>query len=123
MAPPTLEHVFTMKGFTAKTSMDLGKIKGGPHRTIFGITHGYIRGVPGSAGGGLDVNIVPGGGDWILYDPATNVSHLDVRTQATGNDGHHLYASLVLFAEDGDKRSKIQVGRNDHVRRAGVLAP
>jgi hypothetical protein len=96
---PTLEHVFTMRGYMAKTTLDLGAIKAGPHRTVTGLTHGFIKGVPGSRGDGLDVALIPGGSDWILFDPTTNICHLDVRTQATNDAGDNVFVYYHGFLE------------------------
>jgi Protein of unknown function (DUF3237) len=88
---PRLEHVFTMVGYMDRTTLDLGPIKNGPHRTITGIPSGRIEGVPGSRGEGLKVELISGGGDWIVYDPKTNVCHLDVRTQGRTKEGDSVF--------------------------------
>jgi hypothetical protein len=103
---PQLEHVFTMRGYMAETTVDLGAIKSGPNRSITGITHGFIKGVPGSRGEGLNVNIISGGGDWILFDPKTNICHLDVRTQGTTPDGESIFVYYHGFLENDEAGAK-----------------
>ncbi|KAK7890391.1 hypothetical protein LTR67_008277 [Exophiala xenobiotica] len=83
---PKLEQVFAMRGYMSKeNTVNLKEIKGGPVRIVVPITHGFIK------GSGLEAEILPGGGDWILLDTSTGVAHLDVRTQARTADGHELY--------------------------------
>jgi hypothetical protein len=104
---PKLEQVFAMRGYMSKeNTVNLKEIKGGPVRIVVPITHGFIK------GSGLEAEILPGGGDWILVsehysevpdgliefyssctqlDTSTGVAHLDVRTQARTSDGHELY--------------------------------
>ncbi|KAJ9494967.1 hypothetical protein LTR99_001298 [Exophiala xenobiotica] len=83
---PKLEQVFAMRGYMSKeNTVNLKEIKGGPVRIVVPITHGFIK------GSGLEAEILPGGGDWILLDTSTGVAHLDVRTQARTSDGHELY--------------------------------
>ncbi|EXJ60786.1 hypothetical protein A1O7_04939 [Cladophialophora yegresii CBS 114405] len=83
---PKFEQVFTMRGYMNKeNTVNLNAIKNGATRIIVPITHGFIKGA------GLEAEILPGGGDWILLDASTGVSHLDVRTQARTSDGHSLY--------------------------------
>ena len=58
---PKLEQVFAMRGYMSKeNTINLKAIKGGPVRVVVPITHGFIK------GSGLDAEILPGGGDWIL---------------------------------------------------------
>lgn len=58
---PIFEHVFTMRGYMSKeNTVDLKAIKSGASRIIVPITHGFIK------GSGLEAEILPGGGDWIL---------------------------------------------------------
>lgn len=58
---PKLERFFTMRGYMSKeNTVDLKAIKGGASRIIVPITHGFIK------GSGLEAEILPGGGDWIL---------------------------------------------------------
>jgi hypothetical protein len=58
---PKLEQVFAMRGYMSKeNTVNLKEIKGGPVRIVVPITHGFIK------GSGLEAEILPGGGDWIL---------------------------------------------------------
>ena len=88
---PKLEHVFRMRGYMDRTSLDLGPIKNGPHRNITALTGGFVEGVQGSRGEGLSVKLGQGGSDWILFDPATNICHLDVRTHGQTEAGQSLF--------------------------------
>ncbi|RHZ62626.1 hypothetical protein CDV55_105681 [Aspergillus turcosus] len=83
---PKLEPCCTMRGYMSKEhTVTLEGIKSGPSRIIVPITHGFI------VGPGVKAEVLPGSGDWILLDPLTNVSHLNVRVQARTADGHSLY--------------------------------
>ena len=84
---PNLEHVFSMHGYMGPITLDLGPIKKGPSRSITALTGGKIVGVPGSRGKGVDIDLVPGGSDWLTFDPETNLAHLDVRTQGRSREG------------------------------------
>ncbi len=58
---PKLEKTFTMRGYMdQKNSHDLKAIWTGPSRIIVPIVSGFLKGP------GVDAEIVPGGGDWIL---------------------------------------------------------
>lgn len=58
---PKLELCFTMRGYMSReSSVNLNAIKSGPTRIIVPITHGYVE------GSGVKVELLPGGGDWIL---------------------------------------------------------
>lgn len=58
---PQLQVVFKMRGYMSKqNTVNLKAIKSGASRIIVPITHGFIK------GSGLEAEILPGGGDWIL---------------------------------------------------------
>ncbi|KAJ5811493.1 hypothetical protein N7474_007794 [Penicillium riverlandense] len=99
---PQLNYVFTMRAYLSReNSFTIPKIKDGPSRVILPITHGFIE------GSGIKATIIPGGGDWILMDPSTNVCHLNVRTQARTSDGKHNiyvhYPGVLRVDEAGGK--------------------
>jgi len=98
---PKLDFAFTMRVYLSKeNSIAMAKIKSGPSRVVLPITHGSLE------GSGLKATILPGGGDWILLDPSTNVSHLDVRTHARTTDGHSIYVHYggVLKLDDAGNK-------------------
>ena len=84
---PKLEHVFRMHGYIGSITLDLGPIKKGPARNITALTGGKIIGVENSRAQGLDIDLVPGGSDWLTFDSETNLAHLDVRTQGRNKEG------------------------------------
>lgn len=100
---PKLEQVFTLRAFLGKKdTLPLGPVKGGAHRIVVPVTGGFIEGC------GLDAEILPGGGDWLLLDPATGIAYLDIRFQArsSSNDmiyGHYpgesrcIYSTVVML--------------------------
>ncbi|QKX62844.1 uncharacterized protein TRUGW13939_10009 [Talaromyces rugulosus] len=99
---PKLEHVFTMRGYMdAGNTVNLNAIKSGPHRIIVPINGGFVE------GSGLKAQVLPGSGDWILTDPATDVSHLDVRIQARTDNGHSLYVHYNGKLKANDKVNKV----------------
>ncbi|CRG88086.1 hypothetical protein PISL3812_05113 [Talaromyces islandicus] len=99
---PKLELVFTMRGYLdVENCVDLKAIKSGPHRAIVPINGGFIE------GSGLKAQVLPGSGDWILTDPTTGVSDLDVRIQARTDDGHSLYVHYNGKLKANDKVDKV----------------
>ena len=66
-------------------TLNLGPIKGGPHRYCVAIPSGYI------SGPGIEATILPGGSDWLLLDVASGVAHLDIRTHARTATGVAIY--------------------------------
>ncbi|PKX89223.1 DUF3237 domain-containing protein [Aspergillus novofumigatus IBT 16806] len=89
--PPRLNHVFHLRCHIGKDTINAGQYCSGPHRRITTLEGGFLRGIPGTRGDGLDVTLVAGGSDWILFDESTNTAHLDVRTQGRTKDGQCVY--------------------------------
>ena len=89
--PPKLNHVFHLRGHMGKDTIKAGQHRSGPHRHITALEGGFLRGIPGTRGEGLDATLVTGGSDWILFDEGTNTAHLDVRTQGRTKDGECVY--------------------------------
>ncbi|KAK5060200.1 hypothetical protein LTR84_010085 [Exophiala bonariae] len=104
---PKLESAFTMRAYLSKESVKLDGIKSGPSRLVLPITHGFVQ------GSGLTAKVLPGGADWLLLDPSTNVAHLDVRTQARTADGHSLYIHYHGVLKVDDAGSKALAGAAD----------
>ena len=85
--PPQLEQVFVLRAFLGKDDLlNLGPVKGGAHRIVVPVTGGFVKGP------GVDLDILPGGGDWLLLDPSSGTAHLDIRFQARSADGDMIYA-------------------------------
>lgn len=100
---PTLEPVFTMRGYMCKqNSHDLKAIWTGPERIIVPIISGFLKGPDG-----YEAEVLPGGGDWILRDPSTGVAHLDVRTMARTAAGHSTYIHYSGVLKIDDKAAKV----------------
>jgi hypothetical protein len=58
---PSLEHVFTMRLYTApEKALVIPQAKGDSHRIIAFLTHGHVK------GSGFEAELLPGGADWIL---------------------------------------------------------
>ncbi|KAF4211974.1 hypothetical protein CNMCM8980_001713 [Aspergillus fumigatiaffinis] len=89
--PPKLNHVFNLRGHMGKDTINAGQYRSGPHRRITALEGGFLRGIPGTRGEGLDATLIAGGSDWILFDESTNTAHLDVRTQGRTKDGECVY--------------------------------
>ncbi|KAF4972577.1 hypothetical protein FSARC_850 [Fusarium sarcochroum] len=115
---PSLEHVFTLRLYTApEKALVIPEAKGNNHRIIAFLTHGHIK------GSGLDADLLPGGADWILRDLATNTGHLDVRVQFRSKEGHGIYVHFngVLQIDDkwmevftkGPKARTLEFGENE----------
>lgn len=61
---PTLEHYFTMRAYFDRPNMlPVGKVKGGPQRTVVPLNTGWLR------GSGTNAELLPGSGDWFLVRP------------------------------------------------------
>ncbi|KAM0329713.1 hypothetical protein ACHAPQ_006631 [Fusarium lateritium] len=86
---PSLEHVFTMRLYTApEKALVIPQAQSNAHRIIAFLTHGHVK------GSGFEAELLPGGADWILRDPDTNTGHLDVRVQFRSKEGHGLYVNF-----------------------------
>ena len=84
--PPKLEQVFILRAFLGKeNTLPLGSVKGGAHRYVIPVSGGFV------SGSGLEAEIMPGGGDWLLLDPTTGTAHLDIRFQARSKEGDMIY--------------------------------
>lgn len=82
--PPTLELAFTLRALFSKDHMlDVKSVKGGPQRTIAPIVSGHMK------GSGLEAEVIPAGGDWLLINPEDNTAHLDVRLGLRSLEGGH----------------------------------
>jgi hypothetical protein len=58
---PSLEHVFTMRLYTApEKALVIPQAKSNAHRIIAFLTHGHVK------GSGFEAELLPGGADWIL---------------------------------------------------------
>lgn len=83
---PKLEEVFVLRASLGKeNTLPLGSVKGGAHRIVVPVTGGFIKGP------GVEADILPGGGDWLLLDPTTGTAHLDIRFQARSASGDMIY--------------------------------
>jgi hypothetical protein len=99
---PKLEKAFTLRAFLSKEDLlAFGAIKGGPHRYIVPVTHGFLE------GSGIKAQLVQGGSDWLLLDPTTGVAHLDIRTQARTEAGDLIYIFYpgILKMDDATQKA------------------
>ena len=86
---PKLEQVLKMQAFLSKDNMlNLGSIKGGPHRYVSPVVSGFIEGADFKA------EATAGGADWLLLDHSTGVCQLDVRAQGRTAEGENICTSL-----------------------------
>ncbi|KAJ5875067.1 uncharacterized protein N7473_012414 [Penicillium subrubescens] len=107
---PRLTHVFTLRAHVAQDSVQLGSNPTGSQKNITALEGGIFHGVPNTRGEGVDATLVPGGSDWVLFDPATNVVQIDVRTQGKLSDGSGLslqYTGYMMV----DEQAKRFMGR------------
>ncbi|GLI75968.1 hypothetical protein PoHVEF18_004234 [Penicillium ochrochloron] len=77
---PKLTHVFTLRAHVSQDSVNVGTHPTGSQKQITALEGGSFYGVPNTRGEGMDATLLPGGSDWVLFDPATNVVQIDVRT-------------------------------------------
>lgn len=99
---PKLTHVFTLRAHVGGDSFHLGPHPTGSQKHITSLEGGVFHGVPNTRGEGMDATLVPGGSDWVLFDPATNVVQVDVRTQGKLSDGSGVsvqYTGYMLVDE------------------------
>lgn len=97
---PQLEQVLTLRAFLGKANtLQLGAVKAGPQRIIIPIDGGFIK------GSDLNAEILPGGGDSLLFDAASGTGHLNVRFSARSEAGDMIYGHypgiLKMDAEAG----------------------
>lgn len=88
---PKLTHVFTLRGHISSDSIDVGQLQSGPQRVIGALEGGFLRGIPGTHGEGMDTTLMAGGSDWVLVDAATNTANIDVRTHGKTANGEGVY--------------------------------
>lgn len=99
---PKLTHVFTLRARIARDSVYLGSDSAGFQKQITALEGGFFLGVPNTRGEGMNATLVPGGSDWVLFDPVTQVAHIDVRTQGKLPDGSGVsvqYTGYLLVDE------------------------
>lgn len=63
MAPPKAEHLFTLRGYLSKDTVEVGSIKPGPQKIFAPVVKGWLT---GPALGSVEGVATPGGGDWLL---------------------------------------------------------
>ena len=90
---PKLEQVFKMQAFLSKeNTLDLGSIKGGPHRYVIPVVSGFIEGADFKA------EVTAGGSDWLTLDHSTGIAQLDVRAQGRTAEGETICRSPSLVS-------------------------
>lgn len=97
--PPKLTHVMNLRAHMSRTGGVAGKYRGGGTRHLCPLTGGFLQGVKGSRAEGLDVELMPGGSDWLIADDATGISHLDVRTHGTDKAGDGFFIHYTGYLE------------------------
>lgn len=97
----------------------IGQQRGGPVRIMAPLTGGFLKGVAGSKAEGLDVEILPGGSDWILVDQTTKMTHLDVRTHGKSADGHGFFIHYTGVLAPDDISAKFRAWDADAVTSRG----
>lgn len=98
---PQLSHVFTLRGLLASDSIDVGNFQSGPKRIIGALEGGFLRGVAGTHGEGMDATLLSGGSDWVLLDEGTGVTNIDVRTHGKTSNGEGVYVQYTgVFKAD-----------------------
>ena len=91
---PKLEQVLKMQAFLSKDNMlNIGSIKGGPHRYVSPVVSGFIEGADFKA------EATAGGADWLLMDPSTGICQLDVRAQGRTAEGECICRCPSLLSE------------------------
>ncbi|KAH7125993.1 hypothetical protein EDB81DRAFT_810253 [Dactylonectria macrodidyma] len=96
-ALPKLTHVLNLRAHMGLKSGAAGKHRGGAIRQLAPLSGGFLKGVPGTRAEGLDVELFPGGSDWLLVDEATGVAHLDVRTHGTTEEDDGFFIHYIGY--------------------------
>ncbi|PWY68998.1 hypothetical protein BO94DRAFT_527516 [Aspergillus sclerotioniger CBS 115572] len=111
MPPPQTTHIFTLRVQAGTESLNASHPQSKISRHITSLVGGFLRGVPGTRAEGFNATLVTGGSDWVLRDEASNIIHLDVRTQGRTDSGDGVYIQykghLVL-----DKQSRKFMSRD-----------
>ncbi|KAL4893918.1 hypothetical protein BDV59DRAFT_176436 [Aspergillus ambiguus] len=95
---PQLHQIFTLRAYFSRDTLHAGKpLENTPSRDITAFEGGFLRGVSGTRAEGFDASLLPGGGDWILYDKRNRLAHIDVRTQGRLSDGHGVYIQYTGY--------------------------
>jgi hypothetical protein len=81
------KHCFDIR-VQAAPGVNIGSVSLG-QRAVVTVTGGTL------VGSGIDAEVVPGGGDWILADTKTGWLTLDVRIVAKTKEGVGLYIRYV----------------------------
>lgn len=115
---PKLTHVFTLRAHVSQDSVHLGSHPTGSQKHITALESGTFNGVPNTRGEGMDATLVPGGSDWVLFDPATNVVQIDVRTQGKLSDGSGMSVQYTGYMVV-DEKAKRFMGRGPDARSTG----
>lgn len=100
---PKLTHVFTLQLQVPQESVHLGTHPSGSQKHITPLNGGVFRGVLNTRGEGMDATIVPGGSDWVLHDPVTDVMQIDVRTQGKLADGSGVSVQYTGYLKVDEK--------------------
>jgi len=96
----------TMRGYLSKeNTIDLKAIKGGPQRIVVPVTSGFIRGTGPAEG--LEAEILPSSGDWLLLDTSTGTAHLDVRVSARTPAGEGIYIHYLGHLKINEAAEKV----------------
>jgi len=96
--PPKFTHVMNLRAYMSRNGSAAGCHRGGATRHLAPLTGGFLKGVEGTRAEGLDVELMPGGSDWLMVDDTTSMCHLDVRTHGTNKagDGFFIYYTGYL---------------------------
>jgi hypothetical protein len=112
---PKLTHVFTLRAHVSQDSVHLGTHPTGSQKQITALEGGSFYGVPNTRGEGMDATLLPGGSDWVLFDPATNVVQIDVRTQGKLLDGSGVSVQYTGYLVVDEKARRV-MGRGPDAR-------
>lgn len=116
---PKLTHVLNLRAHMSRDGGVAGKQRNGATRYLAPLTGGFLQGVAGTKAEGLNVEIMPGGSDWLLVDETTKIAHLDVRTHGKTPEGHGFFIYYTGYLGSDDIGQKFRTWQPDAVTSRG----
>ncbi|KAI8954373.1 hypothetical protein F4801DRAFT_532819 [Xylaria longipes] len=101
-----------MRVNVSKDAVIAGQSRGGATQHLLSMPSGFIKGVEGTKAEGFEVELMPGGSDWLMADEKTKMNHLDVRVHGKNRDGDGFFVRYVGY-----------LGTDDAVTKFLTLAP
>ncbi|KAI1746516.1 hypothetical protein F4782DRAFT_536385 [Xylaria castorea] len=107
---PKLSHVLQMRVNLGENAVIAGQSRGGATQHLIPLNSGFVKGVEGTKAAGLEVELVPGGSDWLMVNEKTKMNHLDIRTHGENQDGDGFFVRYVGYMGMDEMATKYVTG-------------